>query len=256
MNSKIYINADDFGLDHDVNLGIVEAFKKGYVTSTTLMVNMPGCDEAVNLAKQNGFWDKVGLHLNLYEGKPLNPNILEYKEFANAESTELLGDYRRSMVQRFVLNRSVSAELKRELEAQIQKFVSYHPQCMHVDSHGHSHTNWSVWKQCKPLFLQYGFDSSRVSRNLYIVRRKRLKEYYKDIYNKDLLSTGMKAADFFGNFTEMMQVLQEAPEMLEGRSIELMCHPKYENGHVVNSGSITSFEDIMPLIEHYEFTHF
>ena len=39
------------------------------------MVNMPYVDEAVRISKDNGFSDKVGLHLNLVEGRPLTENI-------------------------------------------------------------------------------------------------------------------------------------------------------------------------------------
>ena len=53
---KIIINADDFGLSHDVNLAVVEAFKRGFVTNATIMVNMPGFEEGVALSKENGFF--------------------------------------------------------------------------------------------------------------------------------------------------------------------------------------------------------
>ena len=49
---KVIINADDFGYSSAVNLGIIKAYKEGILTSTTLMANMPGCDEAITLAKE------------------------------------------------------------------------------------------------------------------------------------------------------------------------------------------------------------
>ena len=47
----LFVNADDFGLSHEVNMAIVEAFKKGLINNTTIMVNMPGFEEAVRLAE-------------------------------------------------------------------------------------------------------------------------------------------------------------------------------------------------------------
>ncbi|MCB6144124.1 ChbG/HpnK family deacetylase, partial [Lachnospira pectinoschiza] len=44
---KIIINADDFGYSSGVNQGIIKAFREGVLSSTTLMANMPGCDEAI-----------------------------------------------------------------------------------------------------------------------------------------------------------------------------------------------------------------
>ena len=35
---RLIVNADDFGLSHEVNLAIVEAFKKGYISNTNIMV--------------------------------------------------------------------------------------------------------------------------------------------------------------------------------------------------------------------------
>ena len=58
---KVIANADDFGKSHEVNLGILDGFKRGMLQRTTLMVNMPFADEAVQLAKENGFFDKGGL---------------------------------------------------------------------------------------------------------------------------------------------------------------------------------------------------
>lgn len=42
-------------MNHSVNMAIVEAFHKGYITNTTIMVNMPGFDEAVQLSKDYVF---------------------------------------------------------------------------------------------------------------------------------------------------------------------------------------------------------
>ncbi len=38
---KVIANADDFGKSHEVNLGILDGFKRGMLQRTTLMVNMP-----------------------------------------------------------------------------------------------------------------------------------------------------------------------------------------------------------------------
>ena len=49
--TTIYINADDFGLGTSVNKAIVECFNSGIINSTTLMANMPGFDEAIELLR-------------------------------------------------------------------------------------------------------------------------------------------------------------------------------------------------------------
>ena len=65
------INADDFGLSQEVNSAVVQCFRDGTIDRTTLLVNMPQTDAACALAREHGFFDRVGLHINLVEGTPL-----------------------------------------------------------------------------------------------------------------------------------------------------------------------------------------
>jgi predicted glycoside hydrolase/deacetylase ChbG (UPF0249 family) len=62
---KIIANADDFGLNDEVNQAIVEAFEKHMISSATLMANMPGFEEACELAHRHGLLGRIGVHLNL-----------------------------------------------------------------------------------------------------------------------------------------------------------------------------------------------
>lgn len=48
---KVIFNSDDFGYSYGVNYGIVDAYQRGILTSTTLMANMPGFEHAVKLKK-------------------------------------------------------------------------------------------------------------------------------------------------------------------------------------------------------------
>ena len=41
---KLIINADDFGMSHEVNTAIRDSFRQGLISSTTLMANMEGFD--------------------------------------------------------------------------------------------------------------------------------------------------------------------------------------------------------------------
>ena len=52
MKQKLIVNADDFGLTPGVNYGIIEAFKYGILTSTTLMINQPFVEHAIDLKKK------------------------------------------------------------------------------------------------------------------------------------------------------------------------------------------------------------
>jgi chitin disaccharide deacetylase len=68
---RLIVNADDLGYDPAINRGIVEAMRRGVVTSTTLMVNLPHSAEGA--AQAHGL--AVGLHLNLARGAPVSPRF-------------------------------------------------------------------------------------------------------------------------------------------------------------------------------------
>jgi predicted glycoside hydrolase/deacetylase ChbG (UPF0249 family) len=63
MPRLLIVNADDFGLSAGVNAGIVEAHTGGVVTSTSLMVNRAGAEDAATLARQHPTLS-VGLHFD------------------------------------------------------------------------------------------------------------------------------------------------------------------------------------------------
>lgn len=57
----LIVNADDFGACSGVNQGIVEAHRRGIVTSASLMIGMPGSHAAARLADEFSHLS-VGLH--------------------------------------------------------------------------------------------------------------------------------------------------------------------------------------------------
>jgi chitin disaccharide deacetylase len=72
MTKRLIVNADDFGAGRGINRGIVEAHREGIVTSASLMVEMPGSEEAARLAATLPRLS-VGLHavLTAEHGAPL-----------------------------------------------------------------------------------------------------------------------------------------------------------------------------------------
>jgi len=73
---KLIVNADDFGFTSDVNAGILEAFERGIVRSTTLMAYGAAFDDAVRLARAHPELD-VGCHLMLLGGPGLPASLPE-----------------------------------------------------------------------------------------------------------------------------------------------------------------------------------
>ena len=60
----LIVNADDFGASHGNNRGILEAHRRGILTSTSLLVNAPCSQEAAELSRATPDLS-VGLHVDL-----------------------------------------------------------------------------------------------------------------------------------------------------------------------------------------------
>jgi predicted glycoside hydrolase/deacetylase ChbG (UPF0249 family) len=65
----LIVNGDDFGITGGINRGIIEAHRNGILTSTSLLVDRPACEEAVALGREYPTLS-VGLHLELDPNRP------------------------------------------------------------------------------------------------------------------------------------------------------------------------------------------
>jgi predicted glycoside hydrolase/deacetylase ChbG (UPF0249 family) len=64
MTKYLIVNADDFGASRGINRGILEAHRRGVLTSTSLLVNTPWSEEAVEGSRAAPELS-VGLHVDL-----------------------------------------------------------------------------------------------------------------------------------------------------------------------------------------------
>lgn len=130
----LIVNADDFGISEGVNKGIIEAHRRGILTSTTAMANMPAFEHAVQLARENPELG-VGVHLNLTSGTPLLPP---------SQIPRLVRPDGRFHTLSFVLRQLTLGQLdegqiEAELSAQVERVMSVGISPTHVDSHHHVH---------------------------------------------------------------------------------------------------------------------
>lgn len=118
---RLIVNADDFGAGRGINRGIAEAHRDGIVTSASLMVEMPGSEEAARLAAELPSLS-VGLHAAL-----------------TGEDGAALVDFDDSEACR--------AELRRQLR-RFEQLVGRPP--THLDSHHNVHRD----PRLRPVFLE------------------------------------------------------------------------------------------------------
>lgn len=69
---RIIVNADDFGCDAATNGRIIDCFEQGLISSATVMANMPCFNEIMQWWESQEKKPKLGIHLNLDEGKPVS----------------------------------------------------------------------------------------------------------------------------------------------------------------------------------------
>ena len=114
---RLIVNADDFGLSAGVNAGIVQAHRRGIVTSASLMVRQPAAEQAAALARRLPRLG-VGLHLDLWESVYRDGQWIRLYAWTDEEP----------------------AAIERELQAQLAAFrrlTGRDPD--HLDTHQHVH---------------------------------------------------------------------------------------------------------------------
>src|SRR6185503_5640756 len=138
----LIVNADDFGLSAGANHAIIRAHREGILTSASLMVNEPGFDEAVELARENSRLG-VGLHLTFLCGhSTLPPDRIP--GLVNER-----GEFSSNPVQlgfQYFFQRDLREQLRAEMLAQFEKFRATGLPLDHVDSHHHLHAHPTIFR--------------------------------------------------------------------------------------------------------------
>ena len=213
-------------MNESVNAAICEAFDKKIIDRTTLLVNMPHAKEAMELAKEKGFADRVGLHLNLTSGRPLTDEMAADPVMCNSIG-EYTADFARNMKTRFCLPKETAANVSRELAAQFDEYAKLGGTLWHVDSHHHVHTDPSIWKILKKQLKDRPVTSVRLSRNMYRGGNL-LMRIYKMILNASIRKFGKKRRDLFGSMPDYESFTSSNPDIIKDNEIEIMVHPVYD----------------------------
>lgn len=222
----LIVNADDFGLSPQVNRAIVQAFDEGLIGRTTLMVNMPAAKEAVELARERGFLDKVGLHLNLTSGRPLTDSISKDPVMCSG-SGEFTADFARNIKTRLYLPKTTQLSVEKEIRAQLDMYRDLGCTLWHIDSHHHVHTDPSVWIILKKVMKDYPVTSVRLGRNMYRGGNP-LMHLYKFILNSSVKKYCSTCPDYFGSAVDYEAFFGSKSADSNHYDIEVMVHPVFD----------------------------
>lgn len=202
----LIVNADDWSLTGGVSRGILEAHRRGVVTSTTALVNLP-VDEALLSEILATPTLGVGLHLNLTWGRPLSPPE------AVPSLVDDEGRFRRDP--EAVAARAKPIEARQELEAQIETFAAlFGRRPTHLDSHHHLHR----YPPLDELVLDLALATGLPLRSQDPGFRARLRERRLPTPDHFLGDVGAEPYWTPSRLLDTLAVLEEGVT-------ELMCHP-------------------------------
>ena len=214
--NKLIINADDFGLNQEVNLAIMTAMELNLCTDTTLLVNFEDSEKAAALAISNNRINHVGIHFNLTEGYPLTNKIKNEKRFCNSEGVFHFNKKTRIIY----LSKTERIAVYEELISQIKLCRKFGIPISHADSHNHIHEEPGLFHVFMEIVKQEKIPFLRITNNL--GKTTFINKIYRNSYNAILNYRKLAGTDYFGSIANLTNYEKKIPE---GSIIELMIHP-------------------------------
>ncbi|HEX7649606.1 MAG TPA: ChbG/HpnK family deacetylase [Noviherbaspirillum sp.] len=223
----LIINADDFGYSESVNHAIATSFEQGLISSTTIMANAPAFVHACELAKRKGFADKIGIHLNLTEGKPLTEGIKQSRIFCDES-----GNFSFKRFKHYWLPSNEIALLRQEIAQQILRCRKHGIHLTHADSHHHVHTELFISLAVARELRRFGIPYLRLTDN---VRPASLfRKTYKANLNFLIALHGLKGSHYFCDLNDIAGMKQQCGA--DDVVVELMVHPAFaDNGSLIDA---------------------
>lgn len=223
MNSLVnnIVNADDFGRSETTNKAIALCFKKRFINRTTVMANMPFFNEAIEVSRKEGFFDRVGLHINLDDGEPLTDEMKKNHHFC--KNGRFIDRVFLNPKYRFVLSLKDMKCIYAEVRAQMKKYIDAGFNLKHFDSHHFVHNNLSLIFIISRVGKEFGFKSAR------IMEMSKYDSVFKKFYKRSL--------NFYlsRNFETSSQFVQSFKNYQEKKGdAEFMTHPDIVDSKLVN----------------------
>lgn len=212
---KLIVNADDFGYSKGINLGIIEGFENGILTSTTLMTNMPGAEHAFSLMDKYKNLLNVGIHLVLGAGSPVSQNV--YSLIDNN------GNFHKMNT---LLELAMISDIEKEFNSQMEKFLSFGYKPTHIDCHQHSHKNKDILDIVLKIAHKYSLPLRMFDKG------ELLKGKYAHIKTIDYF-----VGEFYGEDISIELIKSLIEESLNHNTVELMCHPGYVDQILLDNSS-------------------
>lgn len=265
---QFIISADDFGLARPINSGIIEAYKQGFVTSISLMANMPAWGHAIKLLKESPELD-IGVHLNIIRGFPLGKR----KEVACLLNKKHMFLGFSKLVRKLVFSQIKLSEVEHEFSLQIERVLGEGFSISHLDTEKHIHAFPAIGKIVVRLAKKYkigwvrGFrQTNSFSAAPYGILNK---EFFKNItlwgmasfWKKLIRQEKLKAAKFFytipssGGTGQLCNIFNRIAQESKAGVSEIVFHPGFhteeleENKETIGSFNISNWEEQVAVLK-------
>jgi predicted glycoside hydrolase/deacetylase ChbG (UPF0249 family) len=230
---RLIVNADDFGISGKRNAGILEAHRRGIVTSASLIAYAPAFSEAVKLAKACPSLD-VGVHLNLSDGEPV---VLGHRTLVGPDGKFWGKEEARKRAKEKLFN---LAEVERETDAQIDVLQQAGVKVWHLDGHQHIHIYGALPDPIGRAAVRRGVRSFRCPADklrppveITAEKLKRLEEYRASAHRAaevyaafKMRSTEHFAGIGLSGYLTLENLISAIKQLPDGLT-ELMVHPGY-----------------------------
>jgi predicted glycoside hydrolase/deacetylase ChbG (UPF0249 family) len=232
--ARLIVHGDDFGIAESVNVGIVDAHRRGILTSTSLMASGRAFEHAVALAKECPTLD-VGVHLTLTEEQAVcrDPSVAPLVDANHRMPRDVW-----RFAGRLATGRVPLAAVRSELDAQIRRVLDHGIAVSHLDGHQHVHALPGVAGVVAELARAHGIRTVRypaervrgyMLRNLRSARRVAEQVVLSLCCAlsplKELRRTDDFVGFYFGGRLDEHNLATVLAGLPAGRTAELMCHP-------------------------------
>ncbi|QDH13698.1 ChbG/HpnK family deacetylase [Formicincola oecophyllae] len=244
---RAIITADDFGMSVEINEAIEEAYRKGLLSTASLMVAGRAADDAVRRAKRlEGL--RVGLHLVVIEGESM--------EHAPAltDSQGWLGSDQLGLGVKYFFSPPHRRALEREILSQFQAFARTGLALDHANAHKHMHLHPTVGRYMIAHGRNFGLRNVRVPYEptevlgLRATRGEKTLALWTRLLRQQIRQAGMRTTDYcFGlRWSGAMtpERLESLLANLPDGSSEIYFHP--------GTGHNSHMHSLMPTYRHEE----
>jgi len=230
--TRLIVNADDFGLSELTNKGIVDCFRQGIVTSTSIMANGKSFEHAAKLAKE--FELDVGIHLSL------NPED----------------------VTKAILHRLNLKKVEKTFRNQIKKVKKAGIKPTHLDGHKHIHIFPGITEITIKLAKENRINRVRLPLNTNVnlslffsiqgLKLMLLSHYARKAKKKFQKSNIKWPEKFYGMLETNRLSIENLKKILtniQGNTAEIMCHPGYYDANVQSFLKKSREKELMALTD-------